>query len=380
MIKKIACVGMAMLLLLSLTGCWSYHGLNDMTIVTGVGLDLDPSTKEYLLTAEVVDSTASTKEAGTKTKIVESRGKTVMDAVRNAKKRLISKLYWGNNEVLVLGSELAKNGNLGNVIDWLLTDAECRETVGIVVSQEKTAKDILSIDGLDNSVVAFEIKKILEADQNDVGTVEKVPLFRVFSILESPGRSIVLPAFHNTKNDDKKAVEANGEAVFKDNKMIGYLSPEESKYYLFAVDGIHGGILTLSSTEEEVPDVSLEISKSTTKSSYSYSEGNLKVTIQINTDVYMDELKAHSDLLDESKIKEIEKKAQAIVEERTKGVIQKVQTEYHSDIFGFGNMIYKKDPKLWKGMEPQWDILFPSIQAEVQSKVNIVNTSFLKHT
>ena len=371
---------MAMLLLLSLTGCWSYHGLNDMTIVTGVGLDLDPSTKEYLLTAEVVDSTASTKEAGTKTKIVESRGKTVMDAVRNAKKRLISKLYWGNNEVLVLGSELAKNGNLGNVIDWLLTDAECRETMGIVVSQEKTAKDILSIDGLDNSVVAFEIKKILEADQNDVGTVEKIPLFRVFSILESPGRSIVLPAFHNTKNNDKKAVEANGEAVFKGNKMIGYLSPEESKYYLFAVDGIHGGILTLSSTEEEVPDVSLEISKSTTKSSYSYSEGKLKVTIQINTDVYMDELKAHSDLLDESKIKEIEKKAQAIVEERTKGVIQKVQTEYHSDIFGFGNMIYKKDPKLWKGMEPQWDTLFPSIQAEVQSKVNIVNTSFLKHT
>ena len=379
MIKKILCVTTCFVLLFSLTGCWSYHGLNDMTIVTGAGIDLDPSTKEYLLTAEVVDSTASTKE-GTKTKIVESRGKTVMDAVRNAKKRLISKLYWGNNEVLVIGSELAKNGNLGNVIDWFLTDAECRETVGIVVSQEKTAKDILSIDGLDDSVVAFEIKKILEEDQDDVGTVESIPLFRVFSIMESPGRSVVLPAFHNTTNDDKKVVEANGEAVFKDDKMIGYLSPEESKYYLFAVDGIHGGILTLSSTKKEVSDVSLEISNNTTKSSYSYSEGKLKVTIRTNTDVYLDEIKAHSDLLDESKIKEIEKKAQAMVEERTQSVIQKVQTEYHSDIFGFGNMIYKKDPKLWKKLEPQWDKLFPTIQVEVQSKVNIVNTAFLKHS
>lgn len=379
MIKKILCVTTCFVLLFSLTGCWSYHGLNDMTIVTGAGIDLDPSTKEYLLTAEVVDSTASTKE-GTKTKIVESRGKTVMDAVRNAKKRLISKLYWGNNEVLVIGSELAKNGNLGNVIDWFLTDAECRETVGIVVSQEKTAKDILSIDGLDDSVVAFEIKKILEEDQDDVGTVESIPLFRVFSIMESPGRSVVLPAFHNTINDDKKVVEANGEAVFKDDKMIGYLSPEESKYYLFAVDGIHGGILTLSSTKKEVSDVSLEISNNTTKSSYSYSEEKLKVTIRTNTDVYLDEIKAHSDLLDESKIKEIEKKAQAMVEERTQSVIQKVQTEYNSDIFGFGNMVYKKDPKLWKKMEPQWDKLFPTIQVEVQSKVNIVNTAFLKHS
>ena len=379
MIKKILCVTTCFVLLFSLTGCWSYHGLNDMTIVTGAGIDLDPSTKEYFLTAEVVDSTASTKE-GTKTKIVESRGKTVMDAVRNAKKRLISKLYWGNNEVLVIGSELAKNGNLGNVIDWFLSDAECRETVGIVVSQEKTAKDILSIDGLDDSVVAFEIKKILEEDQDDVGTVESIPLFRVFSIMESPGRSVVLPAFHNTINDDKKVVEANGEAVFKDDKMIGYLSPEESKYYLFAVDGIHGGILTLSSTKKEVSDVSLEISNNTTKSSYSYSEEKLKVTIRTNTDVYLDEIKAHSDLLDESKIKEIEKKAQAMVEERTQSVIQKVQTEYNSDIFGFGNMVYKKDPKLWKKMEPQWDKLFPTIQVEVQSKVNIVNTAFLKHS
>ncbi len=380
MIKKILCVMTCFVLLFSLTGCWSYHGLNDLTIITGVGIDFDPSTKEYLLAAEVVDSTASTKEAGTKTKIVESRGKTVMDAVRNAKKRLISKLYWGNNEVLVVGSELAKSGNLGNVINWLLTDAECRETVGIVVSQEKTAKDILNIDGLDNSVVAFEIKKILQEDQNDVGTIENVPLFRAFSILESPGRSIVLPAFHNTKNNDKKAVEANGEAVFKGDKMIGYLSQEDSKYYLFAVDGIHGGILTLSSTKEEVPDVSLEISKSTTKRSYSYSEGKLKVMIRINTDVYLDEIREHSDLLDENKIKEIEKKAQKMVEDRTSAVIQKVQTEYNSDIFGFGNMIYKKDLKLWKKMDPQWDKLFPSIQVEVQSKVNIVNTSFVKRS
>ena len=371
---------MAMLLLLSLTGCWSYRGLNEITIVAGVGFDIDPSTKEYLLTAEVIDTSVSIKAGGTKTKIVESRGKTVMDAVRNARERLVSKLYWGNNEVLILGSELAKSGNMGDVVDWFLSDAECRETVGIVVSQEKTAKDLLKSEGVDNSVVAFKIKKILEEDQDTVGTIESVPLFRVFSTLESPGRSVALPAFHNTKNDDKIALEANGEAVFKGDKMIGYLSPEESKYYLFAVDGIHGGILTLSSTGEEAPDVSLEISRSTTKRSYSYSEGKLKVTIRTDTDVYLNEIRAHSDLLDESRIEEIEKKAQKMVEERTKGVIQKVQTEYHSDIFGFGNMIYKKDPKLWKEMEPQWDKLFPSIQAEVQSKVNIVNTSFLKHT
>ncbi|WP_444641203.1 Ger(x)C family spore germination protein [Caproiciproducens sp. R1] len=380
MSKKIVCLMMSLVLLFSLSGCWSYRGLNEITIVAAVGIDLDPATQEYLFSCEVIDLTATEKGAGTKAKLVESRGKTVMDAVRNAKKRLLNKLYWGNNEILIIGNEVAKSGKLDNVLVWFLSDEECRETVGVIVSEERTAKDILTLYGLDNSVVAYEIKKILDDDQSTVGSIESVPLYRAFSTLKSEGHSLTLPVFHNVENDEEMVVEADGEAVFKGNKMVGRLAPEDSKYYLFAVDGLHGGILTVSSMGLNSPDISLEISKSTTKASYSYSGGKLKVTLQIETEAFVDESEADTDMLDEKTTGKIEQEAQKMVKERTEDVIRKVQREYNSDIFGFGEMIYKKDLKLWKQLEPQWDKIFPTIQVDVQSQVKIVNTAFLKHS
>jgi len=378
MMKKSVCLMVSLLLLLSLTGCWSYHGLSSITIIAGVGVDIDSTNSDYLVTCEVIDMSSSGKE-GIKSSIVESRGKTIFDAVRNAKKKLDNKLYWGNAQVLILGDQLARQGKLSAVTDWFISDAECRETIGVIVSQEKTAKDILTVKGLNNSVVAYEVKEIIEHDQSTTGSLESVQLYHVFNDLRSPGVSVALPAFRSVINDNNPVVEANGEAVFKGEKLLGYLSPAESKDYLFAIGGINGGILTLSSSNQDMQDVSLEVSQNKTKTSYSDTGGKIKVMIQTDTDVYLDEDKMNTDFLDEKEMEQLEMKAQTMLEHDISSMIQKVQTDYNSDIFGFGNMIYKKDPKLWEQLGPKWDELFPTIQVEVKSKVNILNSSFLKH-
>ncbi len=320
----------------------------------------------------------SNKMTGIKAKLVESDGRTIFDAVRNAKKRLISKLYWGNAQVLILGKELAEQGNINMAIDWFLSDAECRDTIAVAVSQEKSAKDILSIYGLDNSVVSYEIKKIIDDDQKDTSSLRDVPLYKLYSKLRSPGVSAVVPAFRVVENDDKPAVEGNGIAIFKSNKLVGFLSALDTKYYLFATDGIKGGILTFSSGGQKDDDVSLEIAHNTTKTSYDYTGGKLKITIEINTDVYLEEVKANTNMMDEKYITKLESQAQDKIKSEAMRVIKAVQTQYDSDIFGFGNMIYKKDPRLWDKLEPQWDKTFQSLSIEVKPKVNILNSAYLK--
>jgi spore germination protein KC len=379
MIKKSVSLMVSLFLILSLSGCWSYHGLNQITIIAGVGIDIDPQSNGYLVTCEVIDTATSGKEGGPKPKIVESRGKTVFDAVRNAKKRLTNKLHWGNAQILIIGNQLAQQGKLGSIIDWFISDAECRENIEVIVSQEKSAKDILTPKGLDEPVISYEIKQIVTNDQSVTGTIESVPLYHIFNDLRAPGVSVVLPAFRIVKNKDKPVVESNGEAVFKGEKLLGYLSPAESKDYLFAIGAIKGGILTISSSNSTIQDVSLEISQNKTNTSYSYAEGKVKVKIETDTDVYLDEEKPNTDFLNQQEIEKIEEKAQKMLEHDITGVIKKIQTDYNSDILEFGNMIYKKDPKLWEQLSPNWDKLFPTIQVEVKSEVNIVNTSFLKH-
>lgn len=378
MVKKLACVLLSLSLLFPLAGCWSYIGLNEITIVAGVGIDYDSKTGNFNLTCEVIDLSASNKLTGTKAKIVESTGKTIFDAVRNAKRRLISKLYWGNAQVLVLGQELAEQGKVNDAVDWFLSDAECRETIAVAISQEKTAKDVLTIYGLDNAVVSYEIKKIIDDDQTDTSSLKSVPLYQLYSKLRSPGVSVTLPAFRVVENDGKPSVEGNGVAVFKDEKLVGFLSALDTKYFLFATDGVSGGILTFSSDGQKDNDVSLEISDNRTNTSYSYSGGKIKITIETDTDVYLEQLKTHTDMTNEKYIAKLEGQAQDMVKEEITRVIKKIQTEYDSDIFAFGNIIYKKDPKLWGQLEPQWDKMFQSLQVEVKSKVHILNSAFLK--
>lgn len=378
MIKKIVCFLSVPLLIFPLGGCWNYRGLNEMSIVAGIAIDKSPESGNYQLSFEIVDLTVPVKEKGLGTKITESEGKTLFDAARNAKKRVANKLYFGHTQIIVISEEIARSEDFSSMIDWFLRDGECRETICIAISQEKTARDILSIEGIDQAIVANKIRKIVESDKKVTSSTLCIELYEVFNTLKAEGKSLILPVVHNVKNGGKPASEVNGIAVFKDKKLSGFLTPDESKYFLFAVDEIEGGVLTFSSTGEGHDNVSLEISKSSTESSFDFKDGEVKILIKADTAVYLNEIMEYSNALDEPQIAALEDAAEAELKNNMLYVIQKVQYEYGSDIFGFGNMIYKKDLKLWNRLKDTWEEQFKSLEVEVRTNIHIVNTASIK--
>jgi len=377
MIKKTVCLLLISLLIFPLSGCWNYRGLNEMSIVTGVAIDKDPKSGNYQLSFEVVDLSVPIKEEGLNGIIIESEGKTLFDAVRNAKKRVTNKLYFGQAQIVVVSEEIARSGEISSIINWLLRNDECRETTNVIISQEKTARDIIISKGIGQGIVSTEIQEIVESDKKVTSSTLSVELYKAFNILKAKGKSLALPAIHNVTNDGEPVVEVNGTAVFKDKKFIGYLTPDETKYYLFSIDEIKGGVLTFSSAGEGRDDVTLEISRNITKSSFDFIDGKVKILIHTDTTVYLDEV-GHNDALDEKQIAALEDAAEAKLEYYISRVIQKVQSEYGSDIFGFGNMIYKKDLRLWNQLSDNWEEQFKVLEVEVQSSIQIINTGALE--
>lgn len=377
--KKFVCILLILSLILPLSGCWNYRGLNDMTVITGVAIDQNQKDGLYHLTFETVDLSLSVKENGIKSKVIESDGETIFEAVRNAKKRLSNKLYFGQAQTVIIGEDLAKKEDMSDLIDWFIRDGECRETMCFLISQEATAADILTCQGLDQPIVANEIKKIVKSDQEVTASTAFVELYEIFRILNGTGKALALPAIHVAENNGSNAGEVNGIAVFKDQRMVGYLTEEESKYYLFAVNEIKGGLLTLPA-DDEIQKTSLEISKNKTETSFRYEDGQVKLTIKTDTDVYLDEYMGEEDALEGKQTAALEKAAEQALEENILGVIQKVQTEYDADIFGFGNLIYKKDLDLWKELKDDWDTHFQEIEVEVKAQVHIINTASVKET
>lgn len=376
MVKKAIYWLLAILLVCSAGGCWGYRGINDTTIISGVAIDKDSVTGDYMITYEIVDLTRDIKQTGVQPKIVEAEGKTLFDAARNAKKRLVNKLYFGNTQIIVVNPNIAKEG-IFPIVDWFLRDAEGRETINIVVSQQETAKDILTLKGIDEMLIAYELRKIIDEDPNVTASTKSAELYKVFNTLHDEGISLTVPAFRSVVNHEDLTAEVNGVGVFKGDRLIGYLTPTETNRYLFVIDEIRAGVLTLSLEGEKTDDISLEIYKNKTVVSCSYKDGKAKAQINTKTEVSLDELGVELGLLDEHLIREIADKEAQKLEDEIIGVIRKVQTEYGSDIFGFGNKLYKKDPGLWKEIRTGWDELFRAMDIEVECEILIVNTASL---
>jgi len=377
--KRIICAFLLLLTLLPLGGCWDYRGLDELSIVTGIAIDKKTDGEGYMLTYEIVDLSDASKEKGPKRKLIESEGKTLFESVRNAKRRINNKLYFGHAEMIIISEELARSEDMRNYIDFFIRDAECRQTMGLIVSQEKTARDVLATEGLGQTIVANELFEILEEDSKYTPSVLYWEVYQVFNILDAKGQELALPAVHNVQNDGRTVAETNGVAIFKDDKLIGFLSPEESKYLVFILDKVRGGIIAVPASEES-PAVTLEILKNTTDISFEYKDDKLKFKIKFKTVAFLDEYMGPTQDTDEKRLGILQNAANTEIEKQVGNVIKKLQNEFGSDVVGFGNMIYKKDLKLWKQLGDNWDEHFKTLEVEVKSDVEIINTASIKIT
>ena len=60
-----------------------------------------------------------------------------------------------------------------------------------------------------------------------------------------------------------------------------------------------------------------------------------------------------------------------MIEKEIQELITHVQKDYNSDIFGFGNLLKRKNNKVWKKVEDDWDNVFPTIITETNVNVYI---------
>lgn len=259
--RKILVCLLLSLLLLPLSGCWNYRGLDEMTIVSAMALDKDEKSGNYKLSVEFIDLSGPVKQEGPKGKIIECEGKTIFEAVRNAKKRVQNKLYVGHAQVLIISQTLAKTEDLSPILDWLMRDSEVRETMYLAISQESTAADILKGGGLDQKVIGIKLQELIDKDNKVTGSTVNTMLYQSFDSLKTSGNDLALSAVWLNQNGEEEVCEINGLAAFRGERLVGFLSPEETKYFLAVINGLEGGVIPFSTTGNGKEDAALEIFK-----------------------------------------------------------------------------------------------------------------------
>ena len=356
------------------TGCWNYREVDDLSIVAGVAIDKGIE-NQFQITVEIIQITGG-REIKTMSKTLTTEGKTMFDAARNMIALAGKKLYWAHTKVIILSKEVASEG-VTKVIEWYNRDSETRENVHLLISETQSAKEIFDKHGTTDDITSFELDEMIKNQVN----LSKAPITDVLKFdIESKtkGISAVIPAVTLKKIDGKMTPEIMGTAIIKKDKLVGFLNGEETKDLIFIRNEIKGGLLNEEMQEKDIPTlVSLEIFKSKTKVTPVVNGNDIKINLDMDTTVAIDEIEGTGNFFDDEGRMKLEQSAENTLKRRIEYLIEKIQSKYDADIFEFGSKLQEDKSQTWNIIGNDWDEVFKDLKVTVNTRVHIKNSAAL---
>jgi spore germination protein KC len=363
--------------LIFLSGCWNRVEINDIAIVTAIGLDLVNDDKLRLTLQVALPSklvTGGTGGSGGKSTIVISEtGATVSEAYRNIQGKLPRRIFFSQSRILLIGEGLAKKG-VFHIVDFHTRYSEPRINSFIMFTKGKASTIINSMPKFEN-ISAEETRELAKMS---VGLKVYVRDFLNMLLTEGlepfASQFTLEPLEVYTKNKSGETQAVNGVAVFKGDKLAGWMDEGETRGLLWLRNEIKEGVITIKIPEENGGgNISMEIVRAETNIVPNLKGGEIKLDVDVVTELSVIENDSKLNLIETKAIKEIQKYAEEEIRNRVELVVEKAQKEFGSDILGFGQSIYKKYPKVWnKHYKENWEKEF------VQTKVTIHSKAFVR--
>jgi spore germination protein KC len=381
-IRKLPGLMLSILLLILVSGCWNSRELN--SIALAVALGIDKVGDQYLVSAQIVvpSNVASTgKSEGMAVTMLKAEGKSVFEALRRMTTTAPRKIYLAHLRVLVLGEDLAREG-IASPLDFLNRDHEPRTDFFIVVAKHLSAEDVLKVATPLEKVPANRMFFSLLTSERFWAPTRVVKLDEVILDLVTEGRSPVLTTIEVTGPEEIVEGKVNTEqinppsklkyaglAYFKKDKLAGWLSENDSKAYNYLNDNVNNtvGVVTCPGGGQ----ISLEIIRTKTEAKGGVELGKPWIEANIHAEMNVGTVECQIDLMDMGIMDKLEKSANEQLEELILTSVHKAQKQIKYDVFGFGDLIHRDDPKGWKGIKDNWEKAFVDLQVDVKADVKI---------
>ena len=355
-----------------LSGCWDYREIEDVTIVSTITIDLDDKTNEYILNAELIDTEGQGSGLGLKSIIIESKGRTIIDAVRNMISLTTKIPYWSHVNIIVISQEVAREG-IVPILEWISRSPELNLKVHIFVSKENTAREILQKEQGFMQIRKFEYEALKKAFKS-LSKLPDVKANRVINEVQSKELHSVLPVIGVEDNHGKTIAQYIGSAYFDKDKLAGFLDPIDTMKYLFVVNEVDGGVIVAPIDDDKV---TFEIYKNNTDVEIDFIDDSIKISIKIKPTVNISEIDSDVDYTNHSGRRILKEKADKYLKNEIESFIEEIQNNPGIDIFKFGNRLMRYHPKIWKMVEDNWDEIFSELTIEVISDIKIKSSQHI---
>lgn len=366
-----------------LTGCWSRRELNDLAISVGMGFDKKED--QIQVTVQIVNPSEVASKRGasgltTPVSSFKATSMTIFEALRKITKQSPRKVYSSHLRILVISEELARDGIMP-ILDGISRNHEMRSDFYIVIAKGTTAENVLNTLTPIEKIPANKMFSTLEMSAKVWAPTVEVRLDNLISDLQTEGKDPVLTGIEikgDPSKGDKRSnvnqiapdtfLEYSGLAIFKNDKLIGWLNDKESKGYNYITDNVKSTIGQVACPSGGI--LALEVVRTKTKVRGVVEKGKPQIFVDVFIEQNVGEVQCKIDLLDPQSIMELEKIAQKDVKGIMEAAIQRAK-KYDVDIFGFGDAIYRSNPKYWNKNKDNWKDQFVDLPIYVNTQVKI---------
>ena len=362
-----------LLLLCGCDGYGSYSEIEDTFLVSGIAVDKGEN-KKYSVTVEIVGSNTGDTAPTRKQLLLSGEGSTVYSALGEVSSAASKKLFFSQTVAVVIGEEAARGG-IYEIIDLAMRDTELRITSDVIIAKGGKAKDLFLMPSAGEPIRAYEMRNVLKNSQKTYSVSPEVKIYELINKISEKGIAASLPAFSAEESEKKQSLAICGTALFNDDKLSSFLGVNESKIMSMVMGKTNETTITEKIGENIV---SQRIYKCTSSVKPEFKGNKPKIKILLKLESGIDELISKDHVLSDEEhdkiIKELEKKLKNDVLSLTK----KFAYEVDEDIFGFGNLIYKKYPQKWESFKKE-DYL-KNIDYDVNVQITLRSTGFINKT
>jgi len=384
------------------SGCWSRREPELLSLVLAVGFDYDEEEDLYQVFAQVANPIASGTSGGSSSDgsgggggggkkpyaTMEAKGHTPFEAIRNLIQVSTRELFWAHCRVLLFSESLARKG-IKEVLDLFERERQFRLIVKPVVVDGDLRK-LMEADfpleesgarGLDRLIVTTRFARSIFPEIN---------LNEFMVNLAQPGREMVMGRIE-VLDTGQSGSEGGGESVstvparigggalFRGGRMVGWATAKQIQGWTYVAGRAFRSNFVIESPLGKGNRVSIEVLGHDARMKLRGNEDNWRIELEVKLHGRITDYSGPGDLGSESEFtRSLERRAAAAARNRIEAMLSRAQ-ELKSDVFGFGNLIYRKRPQLWKKLAPDWEEkIFPELAVDLKVEFKLLRPGLVK--
>ncbi len=336
-----------------------------------MGIGVDKGESGVLATSQVVYPASKKGEKGNETGNTEpyvnitTSGEYISSAIRKSVEMVGEDLYMSHNLLVIFGKEVAQEG-LRDYFNYLILNTELRTNMFVLISKEK-ASDIYNASTAFQEIPAIQITKLVESQKKD-GAEVCITILDFVSRLASKRQAAIAPMIEIEKAGDKETPRLSGTAVFSGDKMVGELTKEETRGYIWIAEDPSGSIMKI---EADGAKANIEITASKGRIGAEIKDDKVKIKIYVSAAGTVTEVQNAENL--DKIIADVEKAFADGIKNEIRACIKKSRN-LKADVLGFESAVYRKSPKTWQKLNEKEVDMLSELEVEIIVETQVVST------